>query len=220
MALRAAFAGIIAEHDDAQRQDDESDDDQEDGPRRKLPVRGIRTAQIQFAAFEQLRRGFDARDHAAAVVALAEGGQHVFQLNPLADGVGKHAFKPSARDEADFTPVPDQQDAQPVVVLGAPHAPLRKEIDGEIEDVAARNVVHGHHGHLSDRPVTERPADRVDTRHGAGRKDTVGIRHVARTVGALDIGDILGAVAPGLRRKARKEQQAKNDKASHIHRQK
>ena len=157
---------------------------------------------------------------AAAVVALAEGGQHVFQLNPLADGVGKHAFEPSARDEADFTPVPDQQDAQPVVVLGAPHAPLRKEIDGEIEDVAARNVVHGHHGHLSNRPVAERPADRVDTRYGAGRKDTVGIRHVARTVGALDIGDILGAVAPGLRRKARKEQQAKNDKASHIHRQK
>lgn len=113
--------------------------------------------QIQFAAFEQLRRGFDARDHAAAVVALAESGQHVFQLNPLADGVGKHAFKPSARDEADFTPVPDQQDAQPVVVLGAPHAPLRKEIDGEIEDVAARNVVHGHHGHLSDRPSRSAP---------------------------------------------------------------
>ena len=141
MAFRATLAGVVTQQDHAHRHYDEPGDDQENRPGRQLVAGRIGAAQIQFAPFEQLRHGFDPLHHAEAVIALAECREHVFELDALADRIGQHTLQPAARDETDLATVFDQQDAQPVVVAGLPHAPRGEEVDGEVEDVAACDVI-------------------------------------------------------------------------------
>ena len=94
-------------------------------------------------------------------------------------------------------------------------------VDGEVEDVAACDVIDGDHGDLGDGPLAQRRAQTVDMRHGLVREYPVGVRDVTRAVGALDIGDVFDAVGFGLCREARDEQQTEEEKeAFHNHGQK
>ena len=221
MAFRATLAGVVTQQDHAHRHHDEPGDDQENRPGRQLVAGRICAAQIQFAPLEQLRHGFDPLHHTETVIAFAERREHVFELDALADRIGQHALQPAARDETDLAAVFDQQDTQPVVVAGLPHAPRGEEVDGEVEDVAACDVIDGDHGDLGDGPLAQRRAQTVDMRHGLVREYPVGVRDVTRAVGALDIGDVFDAVGFGLCREARDEQQTEEEKeAFHNHGQK
>ena len=104
--------------------------------------------------------------------------------------------------------------------LRACPTPGGEEVDGEVEDVAACDVIDGDHGDLGDGPVAQRRAQAVDTRHGFVREYPVGVRDVTRAVGALNIGDVFGAVGSRLYREVRDAQQAEEKKTFHNHRQK
>ena len=168
------------------------------------------------AVREHGRHGFDAAHHAAVVVAFAEGGQHIIRLDAFAKRVGQHALDAAPRHEADFALLPHKQDAHAVAVLAAADAPLREELVGEREGIAARNGVDGHHGHLRRTALAQAVADRVDARHGRLRKDPVGIRREARTVGRLHVFDLFHRV--GMRRGGQPRAQADQQEEIAYHR--
>ena len=187
--------------------------DGQHAPQGKIVLRLGR--EVEFAPFDPHGRSGDARHHAPVVIALAEAGQHVFELNAFADRIGQHALQPAARDEADFAPILHEQDAEAVVDVGAPHAPRAEQLDGEREDVVRGDVVHRHDRHLREVAFAQRSAQRIDARHGAGRQDPVGIRDVPPSVGALHVGDLLRTVGARRGRPSAEQQKTKENRTFH-----
>ena len=216
MAARTTLPAIIAPHGGSQRHGDASQHDHEDRPCGHRSARGrIRAAQIEFGAFEPPGQSLDACRHAGAVIPFAEVGKHVFHLDAFHDGVGQHALRAVARNDPDLASVAHQQDAHAVVAVAAPDAPRPEKFDGEAEHVAALDVAHSDHGHLSDVALAQRSAHGVDARHGRRRQDAVGIGDIARAVGTLDIGYVAHAVGFGCGARGDAERQQKRYQSFH-----
>ena len=212
MALRAAAPGVIDRQHQSQGTHDESDDDHEDHPRRKFAAVA---AEVRLAPFEHRGRSLDARDHARAVIPLAEGRKHIIELYAFAERIGKDSLQSAARDEAYFAQFLHQQDAQSVVALGRAHAPAAEQFDGERKSVAALNVIDSDDRHLRKPPFAQRRTEGVDARHGSRGENAVGIRDIAPPVHALDIGNLVRAVASRKGGQHADEQQTKDRNLSH-----